>query len=96
MSTFAELFAGPDYGQVVILDGGMGTTLQVRSGSSRAQIELGTELIGCVVQAPPFELGLDSNLWSSELLATEQGKQTLVKLHQTWIQAGAQVIGSCT
>lgn len=31
MSTFAKLFAGPEYGKVVILDGGMGTTLQVRT-----------------------------------------------------------------
>lgn len=29
MATFTELFAGPEYGKVVILDGGMGTTLQV-------------------------------------------------------------------
>jgi len=48
------------------------------------------------MQAPPFELALDSTLWSSELLATEEGKANLVKLHQTWIAAGAQVIGSCT
>lgn len=99
MSTLAELFSGPEFGQVVIMDGGMGTTLQVSimtAPTSCPGLRLTPWLGSRPAQAPPFELGLDSNLWSSELLATDEGKQTLVKLHQAWVNAGAQVIGSCT
>ncbi|GAA5840798.1 hypothetical protein JCM9279_001224 [Rhodotorula babjevae] len=70
--TFAGLF--PPARRVVILDGGMGTTLQ----------------------APPFELPLDSALWSSELLADEAGRQQLDRLHRTWIDAGADIVETCT
>ncbi|GAA5869638.1 hypothetical protein JCM3774_005500 [Rhodotorula dairenensis] len=59
---------------VVVLDGGMGTTLQ----------------------APPFNLALDSELWSSELLATETGRDQLARLHDTWIHQGADIIQTCT
>ena len=89
---------------VVVMDGGMGTTLQ----------------------APPFELGLDSALWrsasfihcslrarltpcaisryrnnppdrnSSELLTTDEGKAKLTELHTLWINSGAEILGSCT
>ncbi|GAA6027963.1 hypothetical protein JCM8097_001803 [Rhodosporidiobolus ruineniae] len=59
---------------VVVLDGGMGTTLQ----------------------APPFDLGLDSALWSSELLADEAGREQLKRLHQAWIDAGADIVETCT
>ncbi|GAA5975526.1 hypothetical protein JCM10908_005189 [Rhodotorula pacifica] len=59
---------------VLILDGGMGTTLQ----------------------APPFNLALDSALWSSELLASQEGRQQLVNLHKTWIEAGADIVQTCT
>ncbi|GAA5986210.1 hypothetical protein JCM11641_002890 [Rhodosporidiobolus odoratus] len=75
-STLGKVFPPARYGSqpVVLLDGGMGTTLQ----------------------APPFELSLDSALWSSELLATEQGRAQLAKLHSTWVEAGAQVVETCT
>ncbi|GAA5944294.1 hypothetical protein JCM3775_003315 [Rhodotorula graminis] len=71
-STFSGLF--PPTRRVVILDGGMGTTLQ----------------------APPFELALDSALWSSELLADEAGCSQLDRLHRTWIDAGADIVETCT
>ncbi|GAA6055939.1 hypothetical protein JCM3770_005605 [Rhodotorula araucariae] len=72
MSTLDQLF--PPGRRVVLLDGGMGTTLQ----------------------APPFELPLDSALWSSELLATADGRAHLDRLHRTWIDAGADVVETCT
>ncbi|GAA6000210.1 homocysteine S-methyltransferase family protein [Rhodotorula paludigena] len=72
MPGFSSIF--PPERKVVVLDGGMGTTLQ----------------------APPFELGLDSALWSSELLATEPGRAQLDKLHRTWVDAGADVVETCT
>lgn len=52
--------------------------------------------MGTTLQAPPFELGLDSALWSSELLATEPGRAQLDKLHRTWVEAGADVVETCT
>ncbi|GAA5904517.1 hypothetical protein JCM6882_008930 [Rhodosporidiobolus microsporus] len=75
-ATFSRLFPPSTHGPhpVVLLDGGMGTTLQ----------------------APPFELKLDSALWSSELLATEEGKAQLTKLHEAWIEAGADIVETCT
>ncbi|BGO96966.1 hypothetical protein RTG_00289 [Rhodotorula toruloides ATCC 204091] len=71
-----SLFPQDSYGTrpVLVLDGGMGTTLQ----------------------APPFELGLDSALWSSELLATEDGRAQLERLHKTWLGAGADIVETCT
>lgn len=63
-----------DTPRLVVLDGGMGTTLQ----------------------APPFNLALDSALWSSELLATDAGRHQLANLHHTWIQAGADWVQTCT
>ncbi|GAA5858400.1 hypothetical protein JCM1840_001185 [Sporobolomyces johnsonii] len=75
--SLSSLFPVHSYGQtpVVILDGGMGTSLQ----------------------APPFSLSLDSDLWSSELLATPQGRESLERLHHAWItESGAQVVESCT
>ncbi|GAA5835743.1 hypothetical protein JCM11251_007415 [Rhodosporidiobolus azoricus] len=76
MATFSTVFPADRYGvdPVVLLDGGMGTTLQ----------------------APPFELALDSALWSSELLGTDEGKAQLTKLHHAWIEAGADVVETCT
>ncbi|GAA5852617.1 hypothetical protein JCM8547_002565 [Rhodosporidiobolus lusitaniae] len=76
MPSLSTVFPSDRFGDspVVVLDGGMGTTLQ----------------------APPFELALDSALWSSELLANEEGRKTLTKLHETWVDAGADVIETCT
>ncbi|GAA5943544.1 hypothetical protein JCM1841_003363 [Sporobolomyces salmonicolor] len=75
--SLSSLFPEHPYGPVpvVILDGGMGTSLE----------------------APPFSLSLDSDLWSSELLGSPQGRETLERLHQTWIgESGAQVVETCT
>ncbi|SCV71093.1 BQ2448_2681 [Microbotryum intermedium] len=71
---FADVFPSSKFGPrpVVVMDGGMGTTLQ----------------------APPFSQNIDSALWSSELLATSEGRETLVRLHATWVDAGAECIGS--
>lgn len=76
VNPLSKLFPSPSDGRrrVVILDGGLGTTLQ----------------------APPFSLGLNSALWSSELLATTSGRDQLSKLHHTWIDCGSDVLGSCT
>ncbi|GAA5890187.1 hypothetical protein JCM5296_002843 [Sporobolomyces johnsonii] len=53
--------------------------------------------MGTALQAPPFSLALDSHLWSSELLATSQGRESLERLHNAWItEGGAQVVESCT
>ncbi|BGP14814.1 hypothetical protein JCM10213_001819 [Rhodosporidiobolus nylandii] len=75
-ATLSSVFTPARFGDepVLLLDGGMGTTLQ----------------------APPFELALDSALWSSELLATEEGRAQLKKLHSTFIEAGADVVETCT
>ncbi|GAA6008612.1 hypothetical protein JCM10207_007179 [Rhodosporidiobolus poonsookiae] len=52
--------------------------------------------MGTTLQAPPFSLALDSALWSSELLGTEQGRAQLTKLHETWLEAGADIVETCT
>lgn len=52
--------------------------------------------MGTTLQAPPFELALDSALWSSELLASERGRAQLDKLHRTWLDAGADIVETCT
>lgn len=52
--------------------------------------------MGTTLQAPPFNLALDSALWSSELLATQHGRDQLAQLHDTWIQAGADLVQTCT
>jgi len=52
--------------------------------------------MGTTLQAPPFELALDSALWSSELLGDEAGRKTLDRLHRTWIDAGADIVETCT
>ncbi|BGP30915.1 AdoMet-homocysteine methyltransferase [Rhodotorula toruloides] len=52
--------------------------------------------MGTTLQAPPFELGLDSALWASELLATKDGRAQLERLHQTWLEAGADIVETCT
>ncbi|KAK4701416.1 hypothetical protein P7C70_g4815, partial [Phenoliferia sp. Uapishka_3] len=52
--------------------------------------------MGTTLQAPPFNLPLDSSLWSSELLATDTGRAQLRTLHQLWVNSGAEVVGSCT
>ncbi|KAM0750631.1 Homocysteine S-methyltransferase [Meredithblackwellia eburnea MCA 4105] len=52
--------------------------------------------MGTTLQTPPFSLPLDSSLWSSELLATDQGRAQLSQLHELWIHSGADAIGSCT
>ncbi|GAA5898776.1 uncharacterized protein JCM6883_003422 [Sporobolomyces salmoneus] len=59
---------------VLVLDGGMGTTLQ----------------------SYPVAQQLDSNLWSSELLKTREGRETLRDLHSKWIEAGADIVQTCT
>ncbi|GAA5946695.1 hypothetical protein JCM3765_000351 [Sporobolomyces pararoseus] len=59
---------------ILVLDGGMGTTLQ----------------------SYPVAQQLDSNLWSSELLKTKEGRETLEDLHSKWIEAGADVVQTCT
>ncbi|SGY48973.1 BQ5605_C001g00721 [Microbotryum silenes-dioicae] len=70
---FTDVFPSSKFGPtpVVVMDGGMGTTLQ----------------------APPFSQNIDSALWSSELLATSEGRETLARLHATWVEAGAECIG---
>ncbi|BGP23598.1 AdoMet-homocysteine methyltransferase [Rhodotorula toruloides] len=52
--------------------------------------------MGTTLQAPPFELGLDSALWSSELLASDDGRAQLERLHKTWLEAGADIVETCT
>ncbi|GAA6010453.1 hypothetical protein JCM11491_006945 [Sporobolomyces phaffii] len=72
----ATLFSPAKDGGVptLVLDGGMGTTLQ----------------------SYPVAQALDSNLWSSELLKTANGRDTLRHLHSQWIDAGADVVQTCT
>lgn len=43
-----------------------------------------------------YDIGLDSTLWSSELLQSEKGKAKLTLLNETWVKYGAEIIGSCT
>lgn len=52
--------------------------------------------MGTTLQAPPFSLALDSALWSSELLASDDGRQQLRTLHDTWIDAGSDIVQTCT
>lgn len=52
--------------------------------------------MGTTLQAPTFNLALDSALWSSELLASQSGRDQLVRLHDTWIEAGADIVQTCT
>lgn len=52
--------------------------------------------MGTTLGAPPFSEGLETTLWSSELLKTEEGKEKLKWLNRTWVECGAEIIGSCT
>lgn len=74
--SFPLLFPSETHGAtpVVILDGGMGTTLQRGSDPEN----------------------LDSAKWSGELLETSAGRQKLARLHEGWIEVGAEVLGSCS
>lgn len=43
-----------------------------------------------------FDEHLDSSLWSTELLKTEQGKKVLGALVKKWEASGASVVETCT
>lgn len=73
--SFSALFPAEPFGAtpVVILDGGMGTTLQRENQET-----------------------LDSAKWSGELLGTQRGREKLGRLHEGWLEVGAEVLGSCS
>ncbi|GAA5938314.1 homocysteine S-methyltransferase family protein [Sporobolomyces koalae] len=52
--------------------------------------------MGTTLQSYPVAQQLDSNLWSSALLRTPEGRQTLQDLHTKWVEAGADIVESCT